>query len=117
MRSGMYKKLQILYRSLFGAPAPTGMDFTFNALWQMSEIDKVTVAEKKTAVVISAYDSTLINQKTAINELKQSSEVTGMFNNISDEQADLPDVPQIPKAEDVTTPEKPTLLQRLFGNG
>lgn len=117
MRSGMYKKLQIVYRSLFGAPAPTGMEFTFNALWQMSEIDKAAVAEKKTAVVISAYESTLIDQKTGINELKQSSEVTGMFNNISDEQADLPDVPQVPKVEDVTTPEKPTLLQRLFGNG
>jgi len=119
MRSGIYKKLQILYRSLFGEAAPTGMEFTFNALWQMSELDKSTVAEKKTNVVATAFRETIIDQKTAINELKQSSEVTGMFSNISDEQATMPELPQVPavpQTAEVTMPEKPTLLQRLFGN-
>ena len=62
------------------------LDIEFNSLWQVSEDQKADIATKVTQPVQSAFDTGLISQATALKELKQSSRITGVFSNITDEE-------------------------------
>jgi len=75
----------VLYRSEFGQEPPANMAIKFKPLWQMSDTDKATIANTTTDAVTKASDSGLIDRHTALKELRQSSEVTGVFSNITDE--------------------------------
>jgi hypothetical protein len=85
LRSGIGLILQVSYQSKFGKPYPPGSDFTFRALWQLSDVEKAGIATSVTGAVTSAVSSGIIGQQTAMKELRQSSRVTGIFSNISDE--------------------------------
>jgi hypothetical protein len=56
-----------------------------------------------TDTIIKAFDAGIIDQATAMQELKQASEITGMFSNIKqediDEQEQLPPMPEIEPTE------------------
>lgn len=93
--------LRVLWRSTFGKPAPVDLEFQFNPLWQMSDVDKANIAKTNTDTVLEAYNSGLISQKTAMQELREFSGNTGIFSNITDkeineaeeEMAPIPDEP------------------------
>ena len=59
--------------------------FKFNPLWQMSEKERSEVATQHTTAILAAEEQGTIDRATALKELKQSSQVTGVFTNISDE--------------------------------
>lgn len=86
LRRGMTKLLRILHQSVLGAPAPDGFNFDFVPLWQMTEEEKADVTTKITTAVVGAYDSGVISRSTALKELRASSQMTGVFSNISDEE-------------------------------
>lgn len=86
MRDGMLKILRVLHRSMFGVDAPDSFDFEFVPLWQTSQKEKADIANTVTTLVSTAYEKGIIDQATALKELKQSSETTGVFTNITDEQ-------------------------------
>lgn len=77
--------LKVLWRSVFGKPAPKDLEFTFTPLWQMSATDKAANAKTNAETIIGAYDAGLTDRETSLKELRQSSGDTGLFSNISDE--------------------------------
>jgi phage-related protein (TIGR01555 family) len=85
LRPGVTKLLDVVCRSELGKAPPPDFAFEFNSLEQQSDADKADIAQKTTASVLDAYDAGLISQKTALQELKQSSEVTGVWTNVTDD--------------------------------
>jgi phage-related protein (TIGR01555 family) len=101
LRPGVTKLLDVVCRSELGIAPPDDFGFEFNSLEQMSDTEKADINQKTTAAVLDAYDAGLISQKTALQELKQSSEVTGNWTNITDDLINeaedaLPDVTETP---------------------
>jgi hypothetical protein len=82
--------LQILYAvlsmSVVGKPLPDSFDFQFASLWQLGDDKKAEVAKSVVDAVISVEESGLIKRSTALKELRQSSEVTGIFSHITDQE-------------------------------
>jgi phage-related protein (TIGR01555 family) len=85
LRDGMLLVLRVMYRSLFGQDAPDDFDFEFSTLWQTSEKEKADISAVVTDTIIKAYDAGIIDQVTAMKELRQSSESTGIYSNITQE--------------------------------
>ncbi|WP_447505847.1 DUF1073 domain-containing protein [Acinetobacter pittii] len=93
--------LQILYAvlhmSVLGKPLPDSFSFKFASLWQLDDEKKANVAKGVSEAVIAVEEAGLIKRSTALKELRQSSEVTGVFSHITDEEikeADGEDPPQ-----------------------
>ena len=101
----------------------------FAPLWQTSDSDKVLNAKGTTEAVIGAFEAGVIDQATALKELRASSDDTGIFSSITDEQiaeAELEPAPAAPTEVDPisglpATPEvapaveaKPSLTQRIM---
>lgn len=105
--------LQILYAvlhmSVLGKPLPDSFSFKFASLWQLDDEKKANVAKGVTEAVISAEEGGLIKRSTALKELRQSSEVTGVFSHITDEEikeADDEDPPPPGEKVDDEEPNK-----------
>lgn len=80
--------LHVAYMSRFGQRLPEGFDFTFNSLWQMTEMEKAQVAAEVTGAVDQAVTSGVINPVIALKELRDIGRLTGVFSNITDEDID-----------------------------
>lgn len=83
--------LRILCRSVLGIDAPEELDFDFVHLKQMTAEEKANVSKTTTDAVIQAFDAGLISQRVALKELQQSSDETGIWTNISDEDIEAAD--------------------------
>lgn len=88
LRDGLHKVLRIMYRSVIGSEPPEKLDFDYVALWQTSTKEKAEIANMTVSMVATAFEKGVIGQDTALQELKQSSENTGIFTNITDEQVE-----------------------------
>jgi hypothetical protein len=77
--------LDITHRSLRGRPLPAGFNFSFKPLWQMQEVEKAGIAAQ-TAQTISTYiESGVFTLPIAMKEVRQSSRITGLGSNLTDE--------------------------------
>lgn len=85
LRTPMTTLMDVTSRSELGKPMPDGWSLSFNTLQRMSETEKATVAASTTTAITGAYEAAIIDLPTALKELKQSSDVTGIFTNITDE--------------------------------
>ena len=102
-RSQIGTALNILYRSEFGKPPPDDFDFKFKPLQKISHAEKVDIASKVTETIIAAYGANLISQQRGLEELKQSSDETGIWTNISGEDIEAAD--DEPPSPDEVMPE------------
>lgn len=84
------KLLPIMYVSEFGA-VPDDLDYTFNPIETPSEDKLADIVDKKSSTIINAYNAGLISQKIGMKELRQLSNTTGMFTNITDEDIENAD--------------------------
>ncbi len=91
--SNIDRLLPILFMSEFGA-IPDDLDYLFNPVRRPSVSESTDLASKRTTAIKDVYDSGLISQKTGLKELRQMSEDTGMWTNITNED--------IEKADDTT---------------
>ena len=91
LRSGVETLLRLTYLSTFGKPMPDGSDFTFRPLWQLTEVEKGTLAAQLTTAITSACTSSIVGRQTALKELRQQSKLTGVWSNISDEDINAAD--------------------------
>ncbi|MEE3504845.1 DUF1073 domain-containing protein [Pseudomonas sp. 10C3] len=96
LRPGVTTLCDVISRSELGKPLPEGFAFDFAPLWQLSDTEKADIAGKDTTTVLDAFEAGLISRQTALKELRQSSNTTGMWSNITDEEID--------KAEDEPPP-------------
>lgn len=85
LRYGVTKLLDIMCRSELGIEPDDSLDFEFMPLWQMSSEQKATVAKSTTESIVSAFEAQIVDRHTALKELRQSSQITGVWSNITDE--------------------------------
>ncbi len=85
------KLLPIMFMSEFGA-IPDDLDYTYNPIATPSEDELSNIVDKKSTSIINVFNAGLISHKTALKELKQMSNTTGMFTNITDEDIANADV-------------------------
>ncbi|MDR0238126.1 DUF1073 domain-containing protein [Acinetobacter sp.] len=91
MRTPLQTMLEVVSLSTLGKSLPDTFKFDFASLWQIDEKVKAEVANTVTQAITSAEESGLISRKTALKELRQSSEVTGIYSHITDEEIDQAD--------------------------
>lgn len=114
LRGPWHLLLSILWRSTFGRSAPKDLGFTFTPLWQMSAMDKATIAKTNTETIDGACEAGLIKTSTAMKELRDASGDNGLFSNISDEEIadaeaaeeEAPPEPEVP-IDPNAVPKKP----------
>ncbi|CAI1048418.1 DUF1073 domain-containing protein [Serratia ficaria] len=85
LRLPMRKILDIMHRSELGKPLPVDFTFEFNPLWQMSDVDRSTVAVNLTNAISTALGDGLMTPKAAMTDLRENSDVTGIGASITDE--------------------------------
>lgn len=114
LRDGLMRVLQVMHQSLFGTPAPQSFDFDFVALWQTSSKEKADISTTVTNTVVAAFNAGIISADVALQELKQSSESTGIFSNITQEEIDQAktEPPPMP-VETMPQDEKPSMTDRI----
>lgn len=86
LRPGVTTLCDVIARSELGKPLPEGFAFDFVPLWQLSDVEKADVGAKDTNSVVQAFDAGIIDRGTALKELRQSSNTTGLWSNITDEE-------------------------------
>ena len=75
---------QLMAKSL-GIDLSGGFSFKFVSLWQLDEKGKTEVAKNTAETVLGAFNDGVIDRFTALQELRESSRITGIFSNITDE--------------------------------
>lgn len=85
---------------------PDDFDFEFDPVAEPTDKERADLAKCGTDNVVAAYNAGLISQRTALKELKQQSERTGVWTNITDED--------IERASD--TVEQPGEMGGMFGD-
>lgn len=84
LRPILNKLLPILCMSVFGA-VPDDLDFDFDPVSEPSDKERSELAKTGTENVVTALNAGLVSKRTALQELKQQSERTGVWTNITDE--------------------------------
>lgn len=84
LRPILNKLLPPLCLSVFGA-IPDDLDFDFDPVAEPSDEQRTELAKSGTDVVVSAFNAGLVSQRAALKELKQQSERTNVWTNITDE--------------------------------
>ncbi|MGY2615183.1 DUF1073 domain-containing protein [Klebsiella pneumoniae] len=96
----------VLHRSEFGEPLPDDFTFEFNPLWQMSDVDRSTVATNTANALATAVRELGMPQHAALTDLREMADVTGIGASISDE--DIKNAKsQWEEAESETSPPPP----------
>lgn len=78
------KLLPVIALSTWGV-IPDDLDYEYNPLRKADPKENADLAKSMGEAVIAVYNASLISQQTALKELRQQSEVTGMWSNITDE--------------------------------
>ncbi len=87
LRPVIDRLLPIMCMSEFGA-VPDDLDYSFVSCRRPTEQEKKNLAQQVAGAVNELYNSGIISHRIALKELKQSSELTGMWSNITDEDID-----------------------------
>lgn len=103
LRRPVLRILEMLCRSEIGKEPPAGFSFEFEPLWQLSDKEKSEIAKSVTETVTTAEAGGTIKRSTALKELRQQSDVTGVWSNITDddikeaeaEEAQAPDPEEV----------------------
>lgn len=110
LRPGVTTLCDVISRSELGKPLPEGFAFDFVPLWQLSDVEKADVGAKDTNSVVQAFDSGIVDRGTALKELRQSSNTTGLWSNITDDEITEAEnePPPVPGEKDlIDAPENP----------
>lgn len=84
LRPALDKLYPVVMMSEFGE-VPDDLDFTFPSVRVLTEEDKGNILEKASAPIIASHNAGVIGRQTCLKELKQLSDVTGVFSNITEE--------------------------------
>lgn len=84
LRVGITKIYRIMAASL-GIEIPEGFKIKFCPLWQLTEGEKSEIASRDADTISKAEEAELIDKPTAMKELRQCSQVTNRFTNITEE--------------------------------
>ena len=85
LREGIHKIYRAAFPSVLGVELPEDFNFVFKSLWQIDDTAKAGIASTVTTAVVSAFESGIIDRHTALKELHASSEISGIYSNITAE--------------------------------
>ncbi|WP_072010913.1 MULTISPECIES: DUF1073 domain-containing protein [unclassified Serratia (in: enterobacteria)] len=85
LRRPVYTLMSLLHRSVLGKPLPDNFAFSFNPLWQMSELDRSKVAMQTVEAIGNAVNSGVMTAYAGAEQLRDSSPVTGIGSTIRQE--------------------------------
>ena len=100
------KLLPVIFTSTLGA-VPDDFAYEFNAVRKPKDDEMADLASKNTSAITQAFSAGIISQRTALKELRQQSEITGMWSNITDED--------IEKADDEVVSADEGAMGDMFG--
>jgi phage-related protein (TIGR01555 family) len=83
VRPQLDKLYPIIAMSEWGE-VPDDLDFTFPSIRVLTEKEKAELAKDGSEAILAFYNGGVISQKTALLELKQQSDVTGIGTNVTD---------------------------------
>lgn len=86
-RDIIVKLLPLIALSAWGE-IPDDLNFTFDEMKTLDEVQKATIAQQKTATILEAYNTNLIPADIAVKELQELGNKYGIFNNITNEIVD-----------------------------
>lgn len=84
VREPLEKIVKIITMSALGE-IPDDIKIDFNPVRRPSDLEKSDLAQKNAQPIFDAYAGGLIGKGTALKELKQQSDITGLWTNITDE--------------------------------
>lgn len=84
VREPLEKIVKIITMSALGE-IPDDIEIDFNPVRRPSNLEKSDLAQKNAQPIFDAYAGGLIGKGTALKELKQQSDITGLWTNITDE--------------------------------
>jgi len=90
--------LDCVARSM-GVKLPKGFTWSFNPLWQLQDAEKSSIASQITQTVMSAFEAGVLpNSAIVLKELKQQSQKTNIWTNITEEDIKAAEnaPPQVP---------------------
>lgn len=90
MKVGITKLYQVLAISL-GIQVPDNFRIAFRPLWQLTEEQRATITKTVVEAVSAAKEIGLISDYVAMSELRQISDITGIFTNIKDDDIEKAD--------------------------
>ncbi|MBQ4775223.1 DUF1073 domain-containing protein [Pectobacterium versatile] len=76
--------LDISWRSLFGEPLPDDFTFEFNKLWEMSDVDRASMASNVATALATAVRDIGMSPHAALNDLRNLADVIGIGGSITD---------------------------------
>lgn len=82
-REPLEKIVKIITMSALGE-IPDDIEIDFNPVRRPSDLEKSDLAQKNAQPIFDAYAGGLIGKGTALKELKQQSDITGLWTNITD---------------------------------
>lgn len=85
LRTPLTTLLSVVALSELGADLAEHISFDFTSLRQLDPNEKASYASNVTSSVLAAQKAGVIDKATALKELRQSSEITGIWSNISNE--------------------------------
>jgi phage-related protein (TIGR01555 family) len=86
LKTDIIKTLNILHMSTLSKMPGQDLNFTFRTLWQIDASAKAEIASKNATTIGGIFTSGIVSRETALKELKQQSDETGVFSNITDEE-------------------------------
>jgi phage-related protein (TIGR01555 family) len=98
----------IIYRCIAqseGIEVPDGFAIDFTPLWQLTDVEKSQIASTVTTFVSQAREQGVIKPDLALKELKQSSDITGYWSNITDDEIKEAEEEGPPQPANVETAE------------
>jgi len=121
LRPQLDKLYPVICMSEFGE-VPDDLDFTFPSVRVLTEEEKADYTEKASAPILAAFNSGVTSHRTTLKELRQLSDQTNVFSNITDEDIDAADdQPMIPgegnEAEGIKSDLNPERAERKESGG
>lgn len=98
LRPVLNKLLPVMCMSEFGA-IPDDLDFVFNPVRRPSDQERTSMAKDRTSSILEPWTAGLIPDKVAMQELREMSDVTGMWTNITDAMIEAASEVVEPKGE------------------
>lgn len=108
LRPGYELLTQVLYRSTFGKAPRADFGFKFAPLWQMSAKEKSEIAINNVNAINTVFSGGIISQEVALKELRQMSDTTDLFTNITDADLSNSETSDPPSPEDMMGEDMPT---------
>jgi phage-related protein (TIGR01555 family) len=96
---------------------PDDLDYSYNPIGTLTNKDKAELADKSTTAIINTFNSGLISQKIGMKELRQQSDITGLFSNITDEDIERADDDLNNPGEDMPNFHEPSMSMSAVDGG